>query len=85
MAAKPQAEMSEAELLQQRLFGCLSGAMTANLIALGDTLGLFAKLKALGGVSSAQLAEACNLNERFVREWLHQQVQPVNMRLVMMT
>ncbi len=74
MAAKTQAEKSEAELLQQKLFGCLSGAMTSSLIALGDTLGLFKRLRVLGKASSAQLAEVCKLDERFCREWCYQQV-----------
>lgn len=47
--------------------------MTSSLIALGDTLGLYKKMKELGQLSSAALAEACGLSERFVREWLHQQ------------
>lgn len=67
-------DLSPAESFQQKLFGYLGGAMTSSLIALGDTLGLYEKMKELGQLSSAGLAEACGLDERFVREWQHQQV-----------
>jgi hypothetical protein len=67
-------DLSPAELFQQKLFGMLGGAMTSSLIALGDTLNIYKTMKQLGRLSSAELAESCNLSERFVREWLHQQV-----------
>lgn len=72
-AAPAKKDLSPAELLQQKLFAMLGGAMTSSLIALGDTLGLYKKMKELGQLSSGALADACGLNERFVREWLHQQ------------
>lgn len=73
-AAPAKKDLSPAELLQQKLFAMLGGAMTSSLIALGDTLGLYKKMKELGQLSSGALADACGLSERFVREWLHQQV-----------
>jgi SAM-dependent methyltransferase len=64
---------SPAELFQQKLFNVLGGAMTSSLIALGDTLNIYKTMKELGKLSCAELADACKLSERFVREWLHQQ------------
>lgn len=73
-ASEQKPQPSEAELLQGKLFGYLTGALTSSLVGLGDTLGLYAKMKQLGKSSSDDIAEACGLSERFVREWLHQQV-----------
>jgi 2-polyprenyl-3-methyl-5-hydroxy-6-metoxy-1,4-benzoquinol methylase len=55
------------------VFGALGGAMTSALIGLGDRLGLFAKLGELGPVTSTELADAMELDERWIREWLYQQ------------
>mmetsp|Transcript_1725 Transcript_1725/g.5015 ORF Transcript_1725/g.5015 Transcript_1725/m.5015 type:complete len:369 (-) Transcript_1725:310-1416(-) len=63
----------EVEAMQQKLMGYISGALTCNLIALGDRLGLYATMKKTGKGTSADVAAAAGLNERFVREWLHQQ------------
>jgi hypothetical protein len=84
-AAPGKKDMTPAELFQQKLFGMLGGAMTSSLIALGDTLGIYKTMKQLGRLSSAELAEACNLSERFVREWLHQQVDPAEMVSILIT
>jgi len=55
------------------LFGKVEGAFSCVLGHLGGKLGLYAALKATGPVTSAALAEATGLHERWVREWLHQQ------------
>lgn len=57
----------------QRLFGTLSGAVTAAMVHLGDRLGLYPALAALGRATSAELAEHSGLAERWVREWLYNQ------------
>ena len=41
----------------------------------GDSLGLYTALKQQGPISAAELANATNLHERWVREWLHQQAR----------
>lgn len=66
---------AEAAALQERLAGYFSGALTANLIHLGDRLGLYAALKTHGPCTAAQLAEATSTQagERYVEEWLRQQ------------
>lgn len=55
------------------VFGALGGAMTAAMIHVGDSLGLYRALAGAGPLSSEELAERTGLKERWVREWLHQQ------------
>lgn len=56
------------------VFTQLSGAVTAGMIHLGDKLGLFAALADTSGpVTTQQLADAAGLDERWVREWAHNQ------------
>jgi 2-polyprenyl-3-methyl-5-hydroxy-6-metoxy-1,4-benzoquinol methylase len=56
-----------------RVFGSLGGAMTSTMIYLGDRLGLFRALADGAPVTSEELAARTGLDERWVREWLHQQ------------
>lgn len=65
---------SEAEMFQGKLYGCVTGAMTASLIGVGDKLGLYQALKK-GKTSSADLAASCGINARFCEEWCRQQVR----------
>ena len=56
------------------VFSQLSGAMTAGMIHLGDKLGLYAVLAAADEpVTTAELAARAGLEERWVREWAHNQ------------
>ncbi|XP_060066339.1 S-adenosylmethionine-dependent methyltransferase Rv2258c-like [Ylistrum balloti] len=49
----------------------ISGSYITSAITIGKELGLFDELKRLDKpVSSLELAEACDLKERYVREWL---------------
>ena len=57
----------------KHVFDCLAGAMTSTMIYLGDQLGLFRALSETGPADSAQLAAKTGLDERWLREWLHQQ------------
>ncbi len=60
----------------------VAGAMTANLVSLGDELGFYQALKASGGpMTSTELAEATDTKERFTREWLYQQASHPAARL----
>ena len=64
-----------AEELQQKAMMFVTGALTVNLIGLGDELGLYKALKAHGGpMTPLELAHATNTHERWIREWLYQQV-----------
>jgi SAM-dependent methyltransferase len=57
-----------------RVFSNLEGAVTSGMIHLGDRLGLYSALTAADApVSSADLAGATGLDERWVREWLYNQ------------
>jgi len=55
------------------VFGAFGGAMTSAMIYLGDRLGLFRALAEGGAATSQELARRAGLDERWVREWLHQQ------------
>ncbi|MEQ1872164.1 MAG: methyltransferase domain-containing protein [Ilumatobacteraceae bacterium] len=62
------------KLYSFQVFSKLEGAVTAGMIHLGDQLGLYAAMNAAGQpVSSEELAERTGLNERWVREWAHNQ------------
>ncbi|MDW3212864.1 MAG: class I SAM-dependent methyltransferase [Ilumatobacteraceae bacterium] len=57
-----------------QVYSKLEGAFTAGMIHLGDRLGLYEALAAADGpVTSDELADATGLQERWVREWLHNQ------------
>ncbi len=57
------------------VFSKLEGAVTAGMIHLGDRLGLYSAMAQQSeGDTSASLASRMNLHERWVREWLHNQV-----------
>jgi 2-polyprenyl-3-methyl-5-hydroxy-6-metoxy-1,4-benzoquinol methylase len=56
------------------LFTKLEGAVTSGMVHLGDQLGLYAALaKSTQPMTTAQLAYATELNERWVREWAYNQ------------
>lgn len=67
-----------------------SGMTTTVLAALGDRLGLFKTLAAHGPMTSAELASAGGINERYAREWLgamatagYVEYDPANRRFVL--
>ena len=47
----------------------LGGAFTIGLVRIGHALGLYRLLQAQGPMSSAELASAAGLAERYIREW----------------
>ena len=53
-----------------KVLGDTSGLTTTILAALGDRLNLFKTLAAHGAATSAELAKAASINERYAREWL---------------
>jgi 2-polyprenyl-3-methyl-5-hydroxy-6-metoxy-1,4-benzoquinol methylase len=59
--------------LVERVFGDFAAAMTLPLVRLGDRLGLYQALAALGPVSPGDLARRCGLPEPVVHEWLANQ------------
>lgn len=68
-AIDPEALKSYAKLV----FGALGGAMTSAMIYLGDRMGLYRALAGAGPVTSRDLASRTGLDERWLREWMHQQ------------
>ena len=53
-----------------RFVGILNDAATALLTSVGHQTGLFETLAGLPAATSEQIADASDLNERYVREWL---------------
>ena len=73
MAATPDPDLLK--LFSFTVFSKLEGAVTAGMIHLGDQLGLYRALAdSSSPMSSSALAGATGLHERWVREWLHNQV-----------
>jgi 2-polyprenyl-3-methyl-5-hydroxy-6-metoxy-1,4-benzoquinol methylase len=62
------------KLFSFQVFSKLEGAVTAGMIHLGDTLGLYEVLAKSQGLTSIQLSTQAKLHERWVREWLHNQL-----------
>ena len=59
---------------KQKLIGGYSAGLAVSaMIYLGDRLGLYAALAAAGPATSAELAAATGLQERWLREWLRAQ------------
>ncbi len=57
------------------IFSKLEGAVTAGMIHLGDRLGLYEVMaSSVDGDTSDSLAAKAGLHERWVREWLHNQI-----------
>ncbi len=68
------ADIDALKLYSFQVFSKLEGAVTAGMIHLGDQLGLYAAMNAAGEpLSTDELAERTGLNERWVREWAHNQ------------
>jgi SAM-dependent methyltransferase len=61
------------DALVERLFAASVGALDVLAVYFGDRLGLYRALAERGPSTSAALASATGLNERYVREWLEQQ------------
>ena len=59
-----------AEAFAGRYIGILNDAAIAVLTSIGHQTGLFETLAQLPAATSEQIADACNLDERYVREWL---------------
>jgi SAM-dependent methyltransferase len=66
-------ESPAAEALAERLFMNSVGAFELFSVYVGDVLGLYRVVGERGAVSSAELAEAAGVNERYAREWLEGQ------------
>ena len=63
-------EAADPEEVGGRVVGILNDGAICMLASLGHELGLFETLAALPPATSAQVADAAGLDERYVREWL---------------
>lgn len=63
-------ESDAAEEFAVRMLGVLNDSALALLLSLGHQVGLLDTLAALPPSTSAEVAEAAGLDERYVREWL---------------
>ena len=72
MTSATSAEQRRDELVE-RLFGSALGAMDLLCVYLGDRLGMYGALADIGPSTSAELASASGVHERYAREWLEQQ------------
>jgi hypothetical protein len=61
------------DALVQRLFMNAVGAFDLFSVYLGDRLGLYRIVAEQGAMTSAELADAAGVHERYAREWLEQQ------------
>jgi SAM-dependent methyltransferase len=70
MACGPQIDTSKADAFTERMIGMLNEAGLALMISIGHRTGLFDAMAGLPPATSAGIAEAAGLSERYVREWL---------------
>lgn len=63
-------DQERAEAFAGRMLEVLDGASLALLTSVGHRCGLFDALAGLGPATSAEIARAAALDERYVREWL---------------
>jgi 2-polyprenyl-3-methyl-5-hydroxy-6-metoxy-1,4-benzoquinol methylase len=59
-----------AEEFSERMVAAIDSASLTILMSIGHQTGLLDTMAGLGPASSAQIADAAGLNERYVREWL---------------
>jgi 2-polyprenyl-3-methyl-5-hydroxy-6-metoxy-1,4-benzoquinol methylase len=61
---------ARAEKFAEQMLGIINNAALALMASIGHRTGLFDVMSKLPASTSAGIAEAANLNERYVREWL---------------
>jgi 2-polyprenyl-3-methyl-5-hydroxy-6-metoxy-1,4-benzoquinol methylase len=68
--AEAELDTAAAQAFAGRMLGVLNDAAVAILTSTGHQTGLFETMAALPAATSAQIAAAADLDERYVREWL---------------
>ena len=66
----PQLDQAKAEQFAGQMVGLLNNAFTGFMVSIGHRSGLFDVMATLPPSTSAEIAAAAGLNERYVREWL---------------
>jgi len=77
MSVQSNPEVRDPKALQAfagKVSGSVTAGMNVALTFVGEQLGLYKGLAAIGPATSQQLADKTQLSERWVREWLYQQV-----------
>ena len=80
-ASSPETSDARRDALVERLFMAAVGTWDVLAVYIGDRLGLYRTLAERGPSTSAELAQAAGLNERYVREWLEQQASSAILEL----
>src|SRR5579859_6335984 len=65
-----QLDQAKVEAFAGQMLGVLNGASLALMTSIGHQTGLFETMATLPPSTSAQIAKAAGLQERYVREWL---------------
>jgi SAM-dependent methyltransferase len=68
--SQPQLDMNKVQAFAGQTIGILNHSLLAFMISVGHRTGLFDRMATLGPSSSAEVARAAGLDERYVREWL---------------
>src|SRR3712207_5767823 len=63
-------DQAKSEAFAERMIGMLNDAALALMTSIGHRTGLFDVMAGLPPSTSQQIADAANLDERYVREWL---------------
>ena len=61
------------DAFMSKAVGDIGAALSANMVLLGDKLGLYKAMVRAGPVTPTELAKATHTTERYVREWLGNQ------------
>jgi SAM-dependent methyltransferase len=69
-AAGVEFDQLKADAFTGRMMGVLNGGVLALLCSIGPRTGLFDTMHGMAPATSAEIAGAAGLNERYVREWL---------------
>ena len=64
-------DVEKLKKLQFKIMQDVAASALIPLMRIGDQLGLFQKLAALGPITSKKLAEEAKVDERYLREWLY--------------
>ena len=66
----PKMDLAKADAFADKLVGIINDGSLALMTSVGHRTGLFDTMASLAPSTSKEIAEAANLNERYVREWL---------------
>ncbi len=71
--ADPTTTDEDVEAFAEKVFGDVLGALNVYATTIGATLGWYDALAAAGSLTSSELADATDTDERYAREWLEHQ------------